>query len=852
MLVPMTNVPLDQWTSTVVLGDGDTATIRPITPDDREALLAFHERQSSESKYRRFFSAKPSLSGAELDHFTHVDFVHRVALVVERHGEFIGWASYERWPNRDDAEAAFMVDDQHQGMGIATLQLEHLAAIARSNGIRRFTAEVLAENRAMLTVFSRAGWPLQRRFDSGVIDIDFDLEDTTEFINSVERREQRADSRAMARLLLPRSIAVIGATDRLHTVGFAVWRHVQHDFTGPVYAVNPHRDSVDGTPTSASVRDIGDEVSLAVIAVPVAQLESVIDDCIAARVRGAVVVTATDHSEVDMAALVTRARRNGLRIIGASSMGIASPRPDVAIQACLVHVDLPPGGVAISLQSGTLGGSLLRLAGELQLGISWFVSLGDKVDVSGNDLLQFWLDDEATKVVAMYTESFGNPRKFARIARRVSQTRPIVAVRTGAALIGPGTGALYQQAGLIEVPTVVALLDTARVMATQPLMTGPNVAVVTNSRSPGVLAEAALTTAGLQVVPPPHPIDWRATGPDYRDAIGAALADDEVHAVLVIHAPPTVSAVGAPVADIEAAAAGAGKPIVAVMLGATDGPLTPGSPIQAFAFPEPAGAVLGRLYSYWRWRTTEGESVVEAPEDLDTEAAAGLLQEALDEGTASLDLHAACQLLDTYGIRMSPAARVPITQAVAAADELGYPVAVKALRRRVGRSLQAGVALDLAHAVDVVEAVEAMVTHLGDDANEVMVQRMVPPGIDLRIHAAVDPRLGTVLTVGLGGAQADVIGDESSRLAPVSAESARSMLRSTRAGAAISHLDEDHVVDLLVRVGQLVSDHPEIAELDLNPVIVGTDSCWVTDAVVRVAPPAHPESAMRRLEADSS
>ncbi|HEY3484646.1 MAG TPA: GNAT family N-acetyltransferase, partial [Ilumatobacteraceae bacterium] len=586
--------PVDQWTSTVVLGDGDTATIRPLTPDDKVALAEFHARQSNDSKYRRFFSAKPTLSPAELEHFTNVDFVNRVALAVERHGEFIAWASYERWPNRDDAEAAFMVDDEHQGKGIATLLLEHLAAIARSNGVTRFTAEVLAENRPMLSVFARAGWPLQRRFDSGVVDVDFSLDDTTEFIDSVERREQRADSRAMAKMLLPRSIAIVGASDTAGSIGNDLWRHATRGFRGPVYPVNPKHATVGGRPSFASVRDIGPEVALAVIAVPQTALESVIDDCIAAQVRGAIVVTAVEPEVVDMPALVAHARANGLRIIGPASMGIASPRDDVGIQAALVDVTLPPGNVAVSMQSGSLGSSLLRRAQQLHLGLSWFVSLGDKSDVSGNDLLQFWTDDEATKVIAIYTESFGNPRKFARIARRVSRRRPIVAVRTGAALIGPGSGALYQQAGLIEVPTVAAMLDTARVLATQPLMSGSNVAVLTNSRSPGVLAEAALHTAGVEVVPPPVPLSWRSSDDEYEPAIRAALADGSVHAVLVIHAPPTASAATGPVEQIDRAAADGAKPVVAVMLGTTDGPLTPGSNVPAFAFPESAAAVLGR------------------------------------------------------------------------------------------------------------------------------------------------------------------------------------------------------------------------------------------------------------------
>jgi acyl-CoA synthetase (NDP forming)/RimJ/RimL family protein N-acetyltransferase len=844
----MSSVPLEQWASTVVLGDGDTALIRPLTPDDRDELRAFHERQSSESKYRRYFSAKPSLSDAELDHFTNIDFVNRVALAVERHGEFIGWASYERWPNRDDAEAAFMVDDRHHGKGIATLLLEHLAAIARTNGIRRFTAEVLADNRPMLTVFARAGWPLQRRFDSGVVDVDFELDDTVEFVSSVERREQRADSRAMARLLLPRSIAVVGASDRPGSIGHDLWRNATGGFGGTVHAVNPNHPTVGGQPAFASVRDIPEDVALAVIAVPQDQLVATIDDCIASRVRGAIVVTAVDGTDIDMTALVARARRNGLRIIGPASMGIASPRDDVGIQAALVDVRLPAGGVAISLQSGTLGSSVLHLADVLQIGLSWFVSLGDKSDVSGNDLLQFWLDDEATTVVAIYTESFGNPRKFARIARRVSQRKPVVAVRTGAALIGPGAGALYQQAGLIEVPTVVAMMDTARVLATQPPMAGPRVAVLTNSRSPGVLASAALRTAGLEPVDPPEALDWRSSDADYGRALRAALAADGIDAVMVLHAPPSFAGIGAPVDEIERAADGATKPVVVVRLGAGDGPLRPGSAVPAFAFPEPAAAVLGRMHSYARWRASEGTDELETPVDVDVDAAAAVLTTAVDEGRHELDVAELRDLLRAYGVELAPGRRVPAAGAGDAADELGYPVALKARHRHVGRSAQAGVALDLQSRAEVEASVSVMREHLGDDADEVVVQRMVSPGVDVRVHVTTDEHLGPVVTVGLGGVQADVIGDEVSRLAPVSISSAHSMLLATRASAALDEADEEALTDLVVRIAHLASDHAEIMELDLNPVIVADGSCAVTDATARVTAATRPDVPLRRLE----
>jgi acyl-CoA synthetase (NDP forming)/GNAT superfamily N-acetyltransferase len=843
------------WASSVVLGSGDTAFIRPLTVDDKSSLAEFHRQQSPESIYRRYFSPKPELNDKELDHFTAVDMVDRAALVVESHDEFIAWASYERWPGRNEAEAAFMVADNRQGEGIATLLLEHLAAIAHSNGIERFTAEVLGDNRAMLAVFAKAGWPLQRRFDSGVVDLDWDLASTEEFIDSVERREQRADSRAVARILIPRAVAVIGASERPGTVGEAIWRNVVDGVDAPTYAVNPRHDTIHGHPCLRSIDDLPDEVSLAIIAVPAPALDATIDACIAKRMRGAVIVTSVDGTDIDVPALVGRARRNGLRIIGPSSMGIASPRPETRLQAALVDVALPAGGVAISMQSGSLGGSLLRKARDVDLGISWFVSLGDKSDISANDLLQFWEFDDNTTVVAMYTESFGNPRKFARIARRVSRTRPIVAVRTGAAATGEMASALYQQTGLIEVPTVPALLETVRVLATQPVLQGPRVAVLTNSRSPGTLASAALSAAGLEPVAGPIALDWSAGSTEYPPAMRAALDDDTIDGLIVIHAPAVADDVDAAARHIDAGASGNTKPIVAVLLGGADGPVAPGSRVPAFTFPEQAAAVLGRSYSYARWLRDEASEPDETQRPVDPGLAHIIITEAIatapDTGDdIQLDLATQRRLLATYGIEMAPATESTPDTAVTDANEIGHPVAVKAVRRRPGRSARAGVALDLAADDDVVEAIAVMRDSLGDDSNDLIVQAMTAPGVDVRIRCDHDDQLGAIVTVGLGGAQADSIDDRTSRLAPVSPAIATTMLGETRLSAALDAADFDSwpLVDAVVLAAQLASDHPEIAELDLNPVIVSDDGAIVTDAVIRLVRRIVEDGPLRRLD----
>ncbi len=830
----------------MVLGDGTTAVIRPITPADAPALAAFHQRQSADSKYRRYFSPKPMLTDAELERFTHVDFVDRAALVVEQRGEFIAWASYERWQNRPDVEVAFHVDDGHQGKGIATLLLEHLAVIARHNGFDRFTASTMADNRSMLAVFAKAGWPVHRRFDSGMIDVDFSLDDTAEFLDSVERREQRADSRAVAQLLLPSAIAVIGASDRPGSVGRTLWRHISSNPRIRHYPVNRRHDEIGGVRAYRSITEIDDDIGLAVIAVPADALPATLDECIEKRVRGAVVVTAVEPEQLDVPELVSRARRNGLRIIGPTSMGLASPRPDVALQAALVDVALPGGRVAVSMQSGTLGSSLLRQAAALDLGLSWFVSLGDKLDVSANDLLQFWEDDAATAVIALYTESLGNPRKFVRIARRVSRTRPIVSVRTGAALLDPANATIYRQTGVIEVPTVTALLDTARVFATQPLMRGDRVTVVSNSRSPTVLAEASLTTAGLNPVPSPVALAWYSTPDDYGPAVRAAL-DDDTDAVLVIHAPPSVHDVLAPGEVIDRTAAGSTKPVVAVMLGAGDGPLQPGSGIPSFAFPEQAVAVLARMAAYAAWRASEADADVgdDIPDDIDRAGAAAVIDRMDDDGSPGPER--VRELLATYGISMAPTRLVPAADAVTAAKQIGYPVAIKAEHRHAGRSIESGIALDLTGDDDVVEAVRSMTEHLGDDAALVQVQPMVPPGTDLRVQVHDDDRVGPIITVGLGGVQADLIADEVSRLAPVSPMIGRRMVERTRASAALDDEALTRVGEIVARLAHLASDHSRLHELDVNPLIVHGGECWVADATIVLGDPDRPEP-VRRLD----
>jgi acyl-CoA synthetase (NDP forming) len=619
--------------------------------------------------------------------------------------------------------------------------------------------------------------------------------------------------------------------------------------TVPVYAVNANPEPIGGTTVYPTVSAIPDDVSLAVVAVPATALVATIDDCIAAHVRGAIVVTSVDGTAVDVGALVSKARDNGMRIIGPSSMGVAASRPQIGLDASLLPARLIEGGVAISLQSGSLGSSLLELVRQRALGLSWFVSLGDYGDVSPTDLLQFFDDDEATRVIGMYTEDLGDPRRFARIARRVSLRRPIVAVRTGAAL-GPTDSALYRHCGLIEVPTVTAMLDTVQVLATQPVLRGDRIAVLSNYPSPLRLATAAIDASGLRVVDPPVQLDFRSTPADFSAALEAALASADVDGVVIVHAPPLAHARHQPVEAIDEAARGAAKPVVAVIMATADGPIRPGSAVPNFMFPEAAAAVLGRSWAYGRWLATEAASLPTAVEGVDDEAADALLAAAIADGTTRLDPPAAAALLATYDICVPELRYVAIEGAVAAADEIGYPVAMKARRRRVGRSLRAGVALDLADGASVAAAAGVMAAELGDGADRVVVQSMMAPGVDLRVYATVDGEAGPLVSVGIGGIDADLFGaDEAVRLAPLSRDNADRLVAESRAGHALAQagIERDRFVDVVVRCAQLAAEHAEITTLDLNPVITTVTGCAVTDVAVTIAPVTRDPRPLRKL-----
>ena len=881
------------WESDVVLSDGGTVRVRPIRPDDEARLVALYERLSDESLYLRFFSPVPAPTAAHLERLTKVDYDDHMALVAQLGADILAVARYDRTGD-GEAEVAFTVQDDQQGRGLGTLLLEHLAVIARSKGIATFTADTLPNNVRMLNVFAAAGWSAQRRYAGGTVRVRFSIEPTVDSIAAIEAREQRAEAASMARLLSPRSIVVVGASRRSGTIGHELFRNLLgYDFQGPVYPVNPTTTSVAGVRAYPSVLDVPDTIDLALVVVPADTVPSVVDECAQKGVYGIVIISA-GFAEVGKRGkdaeqmIVATARRNGMRVIGPNCLGIVNTAPDVRMNATFAPVEPVRGPVAFLSQSGGLGIELMSRAGELGIGISEFVSVGNKSDVSGNDLLQHWETDPNTSVILFYLESFGNPRKFARLARRVAREKAIIAVKSGrtqagsraasshtAALATPDVAvdALFRQAGVIRVDTLEQLLETAQVLAHQPLPPGRRVAIVGNAGGPGILAADACAGAGLDVpelseatqaalrafVAPDatvrNPVDLvaSATAAQYERATNVLLADPGVDSLLVLFVPPLVTDADDVARAIASAASRAGaKPVVACFLGRAGVPdalrgAEDRRTVPSFAFPEAAAHALGRAADLADWRKRPTGSVPEFT-DADVEAARRLVDEQIacapSRDGAWLDATDAARLLACFGIPvLEPRSVATADAAASAADAIGYPVALKAgAPDLVHKTDVGGVALRLVDAPAVRAAFTRMETRLGDAMGGAIVQKMSEPGVETIVGVTQDPSFGPLVLFGSGGVTAELLADRTLRLVPMTDVDAHDVVRALRGSPLLfgyrgqPEVDVGALEDLLLRVAYLADEIPEVAEMDLNPVIVSERGAVAIDVKARVRP----------------
>ncbi len=887
----------------VVLRDGESVLVRAIRPDDKARLLDLFTRLSVRSIRHRFLGAKTTLSGDELRYLTEVDFRTHVALAaVTRRGGEERIAGVGRYLWTDElgaapAEVAFAVADVDQGRGVGTLLLEHLAAIANARGVMQFEADVQADNADMMTVFEDSGFTVHHAIDRGVFHVVFPTRGTERFLAASLDRERRAAAESVHALFAPRSVAIIGASPRPDTIGHALISNVVgRGFAGPIYPVHPTAREIAGRPCYPSLSACPGPVDLAVIAVPAPGVEAVLAEAARLGVRGAVVISAgfaesaTDGHATE-ARLREIARAAGMRLVGPNCMGLLNTDPAVRLDVTFSPVAPPPGNVSMLSQSGALGLAIIDHARRLDIGIAQFVSVGNKADVSSNDVISAWKDDPRTQVIALYLESLGNPRKFARLAPEVARQKPIVAVKSGRSAAGTraarshsaalasvdiGVDALFAQAGVIRTGTLEELFDVVALLSSQPVPRGPRVAVVTNAGGPGILLADACEAHGLslpELAPAtiealraylPHqaglsnPIDMVASASpaDYERTIGIVGNDPGVDALVVLYVPPLVTR---PEEIAEAIASGAGAvpteiPIASVFLSSRGTPAAlaggPRGRIPSYSFPENAAIALAAAVRYGAWRrrpagkTLRFEPAVEhAIREIIAQARAVMRQ----GGWLPPDIAAA--LLEQAGIPLAASRRTvadPLA-AVTAAEWLTYQVVLKAISSTTLHKTEAGgVVLGLRSATDVRDAAAAMISRYRRDAAALdgfWVQRQIAPGVEALVGMTTDPSLGPLVVAGLGGVQVELLRDVSVRLTPLSDLDAVEMLDCLRARALLEGFrgappaDRDALIDVIRRIAALAEIAPELAELDLNPVVVhgAGEGAVVVDARVRLA-----------------
>jgi acetyl coenzyme A synthetase (ADP forming)-like protein len=863
----------------VVLRDGSTLTLRPARHDDATRVLAFLNQLSPNSRYHRFFGM-PTLDAARVERLLPSNRSTGRALVGECHGRIVALAGYHRSGER--AEIAFAIADALQGRGIGTRLLERLADVARSEGVRVFDADVMGDNQKMMQVFIDSGYRVSHRIEGGVYHVELSLDTTPEYADKAARRSQLAATASMKPFFEPRVVAVVGSNRERGKIGAEILHNlVASGFGGAIIPVHPAATQIEGRKVFARVTDIPGPVDLAVIVVPAQHVLNAVDDCLAKGVRALCVISA-GFSEAGPAgraresALLEKIRAAGCRLIGPNCMGVLNTNPAVRLNATFSPVYPPAGNVAMSTQSGALGLAILDYARQLNIGISSFVSVGNKADVSGNDLLQYWAEDPQTSVILLYLESFGNPKKFSDIARRVGRIKPIVAVKAGRSGAGARaasshTGALaasdsvvdalFRQAGVIRTDTLEELFGVAALLAHQPIPRGPRVAILTNAGGPGILAADACEANGLvltrlsettrnellsflpEAASVGNPIDMLASAPveHYQRALAVILQDENVDSVLAIFIPPLVTDADAVAAAIATAARDAhGKPVAGVFMRAQGAPPAL-APIPCYAFPESAAIALARVTAYGAWRQ-KPIGVVPTLTGVRSSEARQVVEAALQRGGGWLTQGEAQDVMAAMGISTA-SARITTTvdEAVAASTDLGFPVALKAVGPLLlHKSERRAVRLNLSDEQAVRAAAEDLTCTLGGDLAGLLVQRMVPGGVEMLVGAVQDPIFGPLVVCGSGGVLVDLLADSAFRLHPITTDDAVEMISDLRGARLLRGFrgtpaaDEAALREVLLRVSALLDVCPEIQELDLNPVKVLTSGVCAVDVRIRV------------------
>jgi acyl-CoA synthetase (NDP forming)/GNAT superfamily N-acetyltransferase len=872
-----------------LLADGTTVEIRQAGADDFDAVRDMHEKMSPDNLYLRFFSVSSVAAERAARQICREPAPDHAALLAVLHGGVVGYGTYELLgAGSASAEVAMAVADDMHHRGVGTLLLEHLISLARGRGVRTFVAETLSENALMLKVFADAGLPAQRALIDGVYEIRFPLPSGEAdaalgtYRDAVAERERSADVASLRYLLRPASVAVIGASGRPGSVGRAILRNIiTGGFSGAVYAVSPRGAELDSVTCVPSAAALPEPVDLAVIAVPAAAVRAIAEQCGQRGVKALAVITARLGGPA-RAELLGICRRHGMRMAGPASFGVINP--GIGLDASFAARHPRPGSAGLALQaSGGVGFVLLEHLSRLSVGISCLVSLGDKDDVSGTDMLRWWESDEATKLAVLYLESIGNPRKFARTARGVARTMPVLTVTAGrtpthaAAMASPLTRqALYEQAGVIATSNLGELIDTAALLASQPVPAGGRVAVVSNTRGGAMLAADACADAGLQVaylaeatqralrdVLPRStamagPVDTTAlaTPGAFRRCLELAGADPGVDAVLVLTA---TTAAGDLVPEVSAARVPV--PIAAAVMDQVEvvrllpGPGTEAPAVPAYAYPESAARALGRAARYGTWRAGPPGRVPYLQglrQDRAEELVAGLLVDPPVGGW--LPAGATAELLGWYGVPLAD--QIAVTTegaAIAAAERFAGPVALKADVSGLARSSGTGAVIPgLQDAHHVRRAFRSLRASFGDRMTTVIVQPMTTGGVEVTISMLQEAVFGPVVLFGLA-ATSDGPADRAARIAPLTDTDAGHLIRSASGAPLLlgrhgtPSADLAALSDMLLRVSQIAGDLPQIAELDLNPVLVRPDGAQALDAQARLQTAEPTDAYLRRL-----
>jgi acetyl coenzyme A synthetase (ADP forming)-like protein len=879
----------------VVLRDGSTVRLRPVQPADEPRLLEFFRGLDPRSQAFRFFSGAADLERAARE-LAQVDYQRRYGLLASHGpgGPVLGHGLYiELAPGR--AEVAFAVNREMQGRGLGTIFLAHLAEMAAANGIETFSAEVMPGNHRMIEMFRESGFPVETRAVADAIEVELPTSLSAAPVASFEDRDRIAAVAAVRAFLEPRSIAVIGASRRPGSVGGAVLRNLlASGFDGELHAINPAAPEVQGVPARARIGEVPGPVDLAVVAVPAERVAGVAGECGELGVRALVVLSAgfaesgAEGVERERE-LLAICRATGIRLVGPNCLGILNTDPAHRFDATFAPAPPPAGEVGFVTQSGALGLALTDLAASRGLGVSSFVSVGNRADLTANDLLEYWEQDPRTRVALLYLESFSDPRRFARVARRVGRKMPVVVVKsgrsgsgaraagshTGALLAGSdrATDALFEQAGVIRAETVAELLDVSSLLSTQPLPRGGRVGILTNAGGPGIMCADACEAAGLEVpelapevrerlrafLPSEaglgNPVDMIATAGavDFERAIGELATWEGIDALIVIFIRPLLTEAADVATAIRNAVAGLPRelPVQAVFMSAADhAVLRERAAVPTHRFPEDAARALGKVARHVRWRANVAPPAP-APSGIRRDEATAILAGALAEGREWLDPYRCRLLLDCYGIATPVARTAPSPKAAGrAAQALGGVVALKAGGPGIVHKTELGaVRLGLRGADEVERAateIDAELRRRGLAREGFEVQAMVGEGVELIVGIATDPVFGPVLACGAGGTAVELFGDVSLRVCPLDADDPAEMLASLAVRPLLDGYRGAPAADLgavegvIARVGALAAAHPEVVELDLNPVLAGPAGALAVDARVRIAPAPAP------------